>query len=403
MKLIKYNILIIFSTLVMGHLAFAQLSNVKIGVDAGHGGKDPGALGINGSATPDEADIVLTVSKEIQKKFQNLGATVVMTRTTDVFQELSFRRNLMNEQNPDAYVSVHENSFGVSSANGTETLINTSAGDNSFNLATKIQNKLLEDMGFRDRGVKRQGLGAVRVKASIPAALTEGCFLSNPTEWNYITQLDNQICHANSIKNGILDYLNYDNLIDLNCDGDDNNPPPNNPGNVAPLGSLYDVSTELSSSFGAANAFDGTTDTRWNSDGAADLNYLVLQLDTYYTINRLVLKHGSSAGLSTNLNTEKYRIYYWQNSDWNLAVNHTNSTKSGTTSHDVTIEDVKWIGLVIDDPTFTSDKYARIPEFEVYGDPLNINRLSNQNEEGPAILNFETGNKKLNRAGSKAY
>jgi len=217
MKNIKYSI-IFFVTVFISSATFAQMSGIKIGIDPGHGGSDPGALGYNGSVWPDEADIVLAVSKEIQQKFQNLGANVVMTRTTDQYFSLTYRRNLMNQQNPDAYVSVHENSFTSSSANGTETFRHTSnGGSNSISLATKVQAKMVDDMGFRDRGVKYAYFTAISVNSSIPAALTEGCFLSNPTEWNYITQSSNQICHANAIKNGILHYLNFDYLIDLNC------------------------------------------------------------------------------------------------------------------------------------------------------------------------------------------
>lgn len=375
----------------MNNLTFAQMSGYKIGIDPGHGGSDPGALGFNGASLPDEADIVLTVSKEIQKKFQNLGATVVMTRTTDEALSLTFRRNLMNQQNPDAYVSVHENSFTSSSANGTETFRHSDAGSNSQNLATKVQAKMIEDMGFTNRGVKNARFTAISVNTSIPAALTEGCFLSNQNEWNYITQNSNQICHANAIKNGILDYLGLNSLIDLNCNGT-TNPSPGNSGNIAPLGSVWDVSTELNSSYSAKKAFDGTTNSRWNSNGVEDFNYFVVQLDKDYAVNKFVVKHASTVpGLSSNLNTRKYRIWYWNGSGWVESVNFSNSSKLGTTSHNVSVPITKWVALLIDDPTSTSDKYARIPEFEIYGTPVN-GRLSNNTGKAPGLLSFDNSN-----------
>lgn len=386
MTFIKYIVITILFGFSVSQLAFAQLSGVKIGIDPGHGGTDPGALGFNGAATPDEADIVLTVGKELQKKFKNLGATVVMTRTTDVYQTLSYRANLMNQQNPDAYVSIHENSFTSSSAHGTETWTDRLAGSNSKSLAAKIQTRMVADMGFRDRGTKNMGLTAVRVKASIPAALTEGCFLSNPTEWNYITKNSNQICHANAIKNGVLDYLGYSNLVDLNCTT--NNPPITNSDNVAPLGSLFEFTTELSNSYAATKAFDGTTSTRWNSNGADNFNYFIVELDRDYAVNKFVVKHASTAGLSSNLNTQEYRIIYWTGFEWTKIIDYTNSAKQGTTSHNVSIPITKWVALVVDNPTFTSDKYARIPEFEIHGKPVNA-RLSSNNH-APEMPNFNT-------------
>lgn len=387
MRNIKYNIIILFSIFVSSTV-FAQMSGYKIGIDPGHGGSDPGALGVNGSALPDEADIVLNVGKEIQKKFQNLGAAVVMTRTTDVALTLTYRRNLMNQQNPDAYVSVHENSFTSSSANGTETFRHTNnGGANSQSLATKVQAKMVADMGFTNRGVKNANFTAISTNASIPAALTEGCFLSNQTEWNYITKASNQLCHANAIKNGILDYLGLNNLIDNNCNS--TSPPNSNSGNVAPLGSLYDVTSELSSAYSARKAFDGTTGTRWNSNGVENFNYFIIQLNQYYSINKFVVKHASSAGLSSNLNTERFRILYWNGTGWSQSVNYNNSSKLGITTFNASVSSAKWIALVIDDPTFTSDKYARIPEFEIYG-TANGNRLANNNNEAPNMLNFNT-------------
>lgn len=388
MKILRYIIALII-TLSVNQIGYAQMSGYKIGIDPGHGGTDPGALGINGSALPDEADIVLNVSKEIQQKFQNLGATVVMTRTTDQTLSLSFRANLMNQQNPDAYVSVHENSFTSSSANGTETFRHTNAGSNSVGLATSVQAKMVEDMGFTNRGVKNARFTAIGVNASIPAALTEGCFISNTNEWNYITQTGNQICHANAIKNGILDYLGLGNLINLNCTS--TNPPPSNSGNIAPSGFLFDVTSELSGTYGAAKAFDGTTSTRWNSNGVDNFNYFVIQLDKDYSVNKFVVKHASTAGLSVNLNTQRYRIFYWNGSGWVQTVNYNNTSKLGTTTHNVSVPITKWVALVIDDPTFTSDKYARIPEFEVYGTAVN-GRLSNSHSKTPDMQSFEKSN-----------
>ena len=61
-----------------------ELSGRKVVIDPGHGGSDPGALGYNGSAWPDEADFNLTVSLKVRDLLQAAGCSVVMTRSTDV-------------------------------------------------------------------------------------------------------------------------------------------------------------------------------------------------------------------------------------------------------------------------------------------------------------------------------
>lgn len=168
-------------------------------------------------------------------------------------------------------------------------------------------------------------------------------------------------------------------------------PEPSNSGNIAPSGSLFDVTTELNGAYGASKAFDGNTGTRWNSNGVDNFNYFVIQLDKDYAVNKFIVKHASSAGLSANLNTERYRIFYWNGSGWAETVNYNNTSKLGTTTHNVSVPITKWVALVVDDPTFTTDKYARIPEFEIYGTPVN-GRFSNNNNQEPGILSLNNLN-----------
>ena len=101
--------------------AHAQFAGRKFVIDPGHGGSDPGAVGIDGGATPNEEDFVLDVSLRLRTLLQNAGAAVVMTRTTDTTVSLTARRDLTNAEDPDAFLSIHCNSFGDSSAHGTET------------------------------------------------------------------------------------------------------------------------------------------------------------------------------------------------------------------------------------------------------------------------------------------
>ena len=89
----------------------------KVFLDAGHGGKDPGALG-NGLK---EKDINLSVTLKVGNILKNHGVNVGYSRTTDVFLELADRASKANNFGADVFVSIHCNAFDDPSAKGVET------------------------------------------------------------------------------------------------------------------------------------------------------------------------------------------------------------------------------------------------------------------------------------------
>ena len=91
---------------------------MKICLDAGHGGHDPGAVGPTGLT---ESSVNLNISNYLAAILEGWGLAVKETRTTDVFVELSHRCSIANGWNADYFVSIHLNSNGPS-ANGIETL-----------------------------------------------------------------------------------------------------------------------------------------------------------------------------------------------------------------------------------------------------------------------------------------
>ncbi len=95
----------------------------KVWIDAGHGGKDPGAVGHG----LQEKNIALTLSLAIKNKLENdyQDVQVVLSRNTDVFLELKNRTNLANTANADALISIHCNAGG--GAGGFESFRYTSA------------------------------------------------------------------------------------------------------------------------------------------------------------------------------------------------------------------------------------------------------------------------------------
>lgn len=170
-----------------------ELSGRKVVIDPGHGGSDPGAVGYDGSAKPNEADFNLAVGLKLRTLLQNAGCTVVMTRTTDTTVDLYARRDLVNAENPHASLCIHCNS-ATASAQGTETYwcLDNCNGDAAADqdLATKVQNRLVQFLGRPNRGVKRANF--VMCSPSPPSCLGEMLFVSNQEEFNIINSTAGQ-------------------------------------------------------------------------------------------------------------------------------------------------------------------------------------------------------------------
>jgi len=183
----------------------ATLSGNKICIDPGHGGSDPGATGVNGSALPNEADLVLDVDLRLRSKLQNDSATVVMTRTDETTLTLANRVAVANDNSATIFVSTHLNSYSDAAAHGTETYAYQS-GTNSANLATYIQNELIDYLGRYNRGVKYNGFYVIKY-TNMPAALSEGLFVSNTEEFNLISQSSAREDHATAVYRAICQYF----------------------------------------------------------------------------------------------------------------------------------------------------------------------------------------------------
>jgi len=124
--------------LCFGSTAAQQTCNLtgrKIFVDAGHGGSDPGAIGPTGLQ---EKDVNLDVALRLRDWLQDLGASVEMSRTTDIFIPLGTRADLANGFGADRFISIHNNAFTSPTANGTETFTapNPSATTRDFGQKT---------------------------------------------------------------------------------------------------------------------------------------------------------------------------------------------------------------------------------------------------------------------------
>jgi len=142
-------------------------------IDPGHGGPDPGAIGIGGIY---EKEIVLDISLQAARLLENQGIQVVLTRQADVDLGLQPRVEIANRARADLFVSIHANAISMSrpEVNGIETY-HVAGSESGQRLAASIQQQLLTSTGMRDRGVKRARF-YVLVHTRMPAVdRTRGC------------------------------------------------------------------------------------------------------------------------------------------------------------------------------------------------------------------------------------
>src|SRR3989337_638004 len=191
----------------------------RIVIDAGHGGKDPGAIGKGGLQ---EKDVVLKIAKGLKETLvSELGAEVIMIREDDKFIPLEERTAIANTKEADIFISVHANASFNRRASGVETYylnltndeaaIRVAARENavstkkmsdlqyilndlmkkaktneSSRLAAKVQGSLVSSLKAKYSDVKGNGVkGApfyVLVGTHMPSILVEVSFISNPKE-----------------------------------------------------------------------------------------------------------------------------------------------------------------------------------------------------------------------------
>jgi N-acetylmuramoyl-L-alanine amidase len=150
---------------------------VKICIDPGHGGADPGAIGPTGLR---EKDVNLAVGLKLAELLKPI-AEVKLTRTTDIAVSLKDRAAIANSWGADYFISVHSNSFTDRKVGGVETWA-YAPGGNGEKLAKAVQAELVKVTGLANRGVKFNSKFAVLRDTKAPAILTETGFISNPAE-----------------------------------------------------------------------------------------------------------------------------------------------------------------------------------------------------------------------------
>ncbi|HUU85157.1 MAG TPA: N-acetylmuramoyl-L-alanine amidase [Phycisphaerae bacterium] len=179
-----------------------RIRGATVVVDAGHGGKDPGAQGVGPQA---EKTVNLDIAMTLAQLLEERGARVVTTRNTDRFISLDERAALAERYGADLFVSIHADSAQRASATGTTVYIARGASGQSVHAAESIVSAL-ERAGIECRGVEDAGF-RVLMGHSRPAVLIECGFLSNYAEARRLAIPSYQADLAAAITDGIADHF----------------------------------------------------------------------------------------------------------------------------------------------------------------------------------------------------
>lgn len=185
-------------------------------IDAGHGGDDPGKVGINGAL---EKDINLQIAQKVKAFLEMEGIEVVMTRTdgeglydsgaeNKKVQDMKRRIGMIEETGPVITVSIHQNSYPEEYVKGAQVFYYKDSGDSKA--AAEIMQQSLKQRVDQDnkREAKANGSYYLLKKTSHPAVIVECGFLSNSKEAGLLTDDIYQERVAWAVFMGIMQYLN---------------------------------------------------------------------------------------------------------------------------------------------------------------------------------------------------
>jgi N-acetylmuramoyl-L-alanine amidase len=179
--------------------AFFIMSKKVICLDAGHGGKDSGA--VNGTKYEKTAN--LSIAKKVGAKLKAKGYEVRYTRTKDVYFSLAERCRMSNNWDTDIFISIHLNAATNKDASGIETWRYTNVGTRTKELAENVQTELIAAVGAKNRGVKKSSTFYVLKHTKASAILIEAGFISNNAECKKLFDSNYQNKLANAIVKGI--------------------------------------------------------------------------------------------------------------------------------------------------------------------------------------------------------
>jgi N-acetylmuramoyl-L-alanine amidase len=183
--------------------ALKPLKNRIIAVDAGHGGRNNGALGSTGVM---EKDVALAISKKLEELLVEAGAKVVMTRTDDSYLYMSERAEIIRTNKAELMVSIHANSIGYATdpreMKGTGSFYKHMA----YKPLAEIMYNKMRELGLDDYGLTGSFNFSLNAPTDFPNVLVETAFLSNPEEEIFLLDPYYQRRIAQQIVEGLEEY-----------------------------------------------------------------------------------------------------------------------------------------------------------------------------------------------------
>lgn len=182
---------------------------MKVAIDPGHGGRDPGAVA-NGLK---EKDITLDVGKQVAAKLEWFGYCPLMTRDDDEYITLSERADIANKNNAEVFVSIHTNAAANANANGCEVWTSPGKTDADI-LADMVLSEWVKAFpeaavraNWTDGDIDKEFAFTVLIKTRMPAVIVEMAFITNKAEAQNMSDKVWQDKAASAIATGIHKYL----------------------------------------------------------------------------------------------------------------------------------------------------------------------------------------------------
>ncbi len=172
-------------------------------IDAGHGGKDPGAVGTK----TQEKILTLKAAKMLESELLKQGFKVYMTRSTDEYVGLYDRATIANDLDATLFVSVHINAFTNSAVSGIEVFYGDDSLTSDKGLAKSIQTELIKALGAVDRDIESKPRLVVLQETKMTSVLAELGFISNPEEQDKMMSEAYLQKAAEAMSRGIINFL----------------------------------------------------------------------------------------------------------------------------------------------------------------------------------------------------
>ena len=192
-----------------------QKAQYCICIDSGHGGNDPGKIGVAGTK---EKEVNLAIALKLKKSLEKQNIRVIMTRTDDrnladangtneKTSDMKNRVAKMDSEQPDAVISIHQNSYTDSTAKGAQVFYYSESKEGK-KLAEVLQKSLIENADPENHRMAKANTSSYILKnTSAPTVIVECGFLSNPEEERLLNTAQYQEKLVDALQKGICEYL----------------------------------------------------------------------------------------------------------------------------------------------------------------------------------------------------